>query len=88
MKQKLKKTGAICLIIVLLPYIVTIFLNGENMEAEQNTALDNYCIGVLAKEVASDYEEEMLKVQAVLVRTTADTIRLTSTSMIGILNVW
>ena len=70
MKQKLKKAGAICLIIVLLPYIVTIFLNGENMEAEQNTALDNYCIGVLAKEVSSDYEEEMLKVQAVLVRTT------------------
>ena len=31
--------------------------------------LDDYCIGVLAKEVSSDYEDEMLKAQAVIVRT-------------------
>ena len=40
------------------------------METDQTSALDEYCIGVLAQEVSSDYEEEMLKAQAVIVRTT------------------
>lgn len=70
MLQRLKKIGAIAIIAILLPYIITIFLNGENIETEQHSALDDYCIGVLAKEVSSDYEEEMLKAQAVIVRTT------------------
>lgn len=70
MLQKLKKIGAVLVIIVLLPYVITIFINGENINASQDTALDEYCIGVLAKEVSSDYEDEMLKAQAVVVRTT------------------
>lgn len=59
MLQRLKKLGAIAIIVILLPYIVTVFINGKNIETEQHTALDDYCIGVLAKEVSSDYEEEM-----------------------------
>lgn len=70
MLQRLKKLGAIAIIVILLPYIVTIFMNGEGMETEHHSALDDYCIGVLAKEISSDYEEEMLKAQAVIVRTT------------------
>ena len=70
MLQKFKKIGSILIIIILLPYIITIFMNGENIETNQDTALDEYCIGVLAKEVSSDYEDEMLKAQAVVVRTT------------------
>ena len=70
MLQKLKKIGAILIIIILLPYIITIFINGENIESVENSALDEYCIGILAKEVSSDYEDEMLKAQAVIVRTT------------------
>jgi len=70
MLQKFKKIGALLLIIVLLPYVITIFMNGENVSADKDTALDEYCIGVLAKEVSSDYEDEMLKAQAVIVRTT------------------
>ena len=70
MLQRLKKLGAIAIIVILLPYIITIFINGESIETDQHSALDDYCIGVLAKEVSSDYEEEMLKAQAVLVRTT------------------
>lgn len=70
MLQKLKKIGAIVVIIVLLPYIITIFINGENIKANHDTALDEYCIGVLAQEVSSDYDDEMLKAQAVIVRTT------------------
>lgn len=70
MLQKLKKIGAIVIIVVLLPYIITIFINGEKINASQDTALDEYCIGVLSQEVSSDYDDEMLKAQAVVVRTT------------------
>ena len=75
MGQKLKKTVAVLLIIVLLPYVITIFMNGREIEKEENIAtpealLKAYCISTLAKEVSSDYEEEMLKAQALLVRTT------------------
>lgn len=70
MLQRLKKLGALLIIIILLPYIITIFINGENIDTSENTALDEYCIGVLAQEVSSDYEDEMLKAQAVVVRTT------------------
>ena len=74
--QKVKRIFSIVLIIVLLPYIVTIFMNGGAVETGVNKAsgadalLEEYCISTLAKEVSSDYEQEMLKVQAVLVRTT------------------
>ena len=68
--RKLKKVLSIVIILVLLPYIVTIFFSGKAANAEANSLLDEYCIGVLAKEVSSDYEDEMLKVQAVIVRTT------------------
>ncbi len=75
MLQKIKKTVAVLLIIVLLPYIITIFMNGGNVETDKDTngpeaLLKEHCISVLAKEVSSDYDEEMLKVQALLVRTT------------------
>lgn len=70
MLQKVKKIGSVLIIIILLPYIITVFMNGESVDADQNTALDDYCIGILAKEVSSEYEDEMLKAQALLVRTT------------------
>ena len=70
MFQKVKKGISVILIIFLLPYVATIFINGKTIDTEKNTVLDDYCIGVLAKEVSSDYEDEMLKAQAVIVRTT------------------
>lgn len=86
MKRKMRKMCAVTAVIVLLPYIITVFLNKTSIEANQNNqeayvkvktdseiinvSLEEYCIGTLAKEVSSDYEEEMLKVQSVLVRTT------------------
>ena len=76
MLQKIKKTIAILLIMVLLPYIITIFINGKKVETEvdesdsKSTQLKDYCIWVLSNEISSDYEEEMLRVQALLVRTT------------------
>lgn len=85
-RQKVKKAAAVFTIIVLLPYVVTIFMNGKTMESSQNgqnayvkvkkegkqteTALKDYCIGMLAREISAECEEETLKAQAVIVRTT------------------
>lgn len=72
MLRKLKKIVAILFIIVSVPYIMTVFINGKNVKETQNVQdylLQEHCIAKLAQEVSSDYEEEMLKVQAILVRT-------------------
>ena len=88
---KLKKMGCCLLIIVLLPYVMTVFINGPSItaqsrvdqtyiqvemsgeEAEEGQViempLEDYGIGVMAKEIPADYEKEALKAQAVLVRT-------------------
>ncbi len=72
MMQKLKKFSSTLIIIVLLPYIITVFMNGNSIETNSNEdkALDDYCIRVLASEVSPEYEDEMIKAQAVIVRTT------------------
>lgn len=74
MLQKIKKFLAVSTILVLLPYIFTVFMNGRETKEEtfdeRDALLKQHCIGVLAKEVSSDYEDEMLKVQTLLVRTT------------------
>lgn len=67
--RKIKKFFAILLILVLLPYIITVFINGSEVASKDLALLDEYCLSVLAKEVSSEYEDEMLKVQAVIVRT-------------------
>ena len=68
-KQTVKKVVATITILVLLPFVITVFLSG-NHRGEKEDVLDQYCIGVLAKEVSEEYKEEMLKAQAILVRTT------------------
>lgn len=75
MFQKIKKFFAIITIIVLLPYIITIFVTSGTVTTSSEpddfeNLLKEYCIQKLAEEVSSDYEEEMLKVQAIIVRTT------------------
>lgn len=75
MFRVIKKLFAILIILVLFPYIVTIFVNGGSIDAgkeidAKDALLKQHCIGILAKEVSADYEEEMLKVQALIVRTT------------------
>lgn len=75
MFRKIKKFLAILSIVVLFPYIITVFANGkvvvnDKKTDKRNELLKTHCIGVLAREVSADYEEEMLKVQALLVRTT------------------
>lgn len=82
---KLKKVWAYLTIMVLLPYIITVFIHGPSFASTSNVdntyikvktkngllemPIEEYCIGVLAKEIPADYTEEALKAQAILVRT-------------------
>lgn len=85
MRLKLKKLGCYMIIIILLPYVITVFLNGSSIttyshvdsakvkvrsgEKESEMPIEEYCIGILAKAIPASYEKEALKAQAVLVRT-------------------
>lgn len=86
MLQRIERLGCYLIIIVLLPYIITIFLNGpvvttsakidesyikvEHDGKETEMSIEEYCIGRLAREIPASYEKETLKSQAILVRTT------------------
>lgn len=85
MQQRFKTFMCYLTIIVLLPYIVTVFINGPSMVASFHIddtyvkvktktgtvemPMEEYCIGILAKEIPADYKKEALKAQAILVRT-------------------
>ena len=85
MRRFLRQAGYLLVILMLLPYVVTVFVNGRNMSAsvsgsspsvtvrqEKGTKeipLREYGIGVLAREIDADAEAEALKAQAVLIRT-------------------
>ncbi len=85
MRQRVKTFLCYLTIIVLLPYIVTVFINGPSVvssphvdgsyvkvrteSGDAGMSLEEYCIGILAKEIPADYEKEALKAQAILVRT-------------------
>lgn len=85
MWQKIKQAGCYLIIITLLPYVITVFLNGPDASVSANVekeavlveredkqiemSIEEYGIGMLAKEIPITYKEEALKAQAVLVRT-------------------
>lgn len=85
MHHKIKTFMCYLSIIVLLPYIITVFLNGPSLVSSSNVdsryvevksdsgtiqlPVDEYCIGILAKVIPADYDKEALKAQAILVRT-------------------
>lgn len=85
MLWRIKKWASYLTILILLPYVITIFINGPSIrtaaevsavtvkvEKEKKTIdmdLVKYCIGRLANEMPAGYKEEALKAQAILVRT-------------------
>lgn len=85
MKRLLKQVGYFLIIVLLLPYVITVFINGNGVEVgqtgsspyvtvkrndeEQKLPLDEYGTGVLAKEIDAGAGEEALKAQAILIRT-------------------
>lgn len=90
--KKLRSLGAFLLILILLPYIFTVFFHGadrinrmsdtqyvkvetvrEDTDGKEKIVkevpLEEYFLGVLALETPKNSEPEMLKAQAVLIRT-------------------
>lgn len=85
MRRFFRKVSILLTVLVLLPYIVTIIVNGRSVKSGQDgtnpyvtvirdeetkkMSLREYGIGVLAKEIQPESDEEALKAQAVLIRT-------------------
>ncbi|MDY2662674.1 SpoIID/LytB domain-containing protein [Bariatricus massiliensis] len=85
MRKFLRQAGYLLLIIILLPYVITVFINGNGLNTGMGSnspyvtvkrdnktkqmPLAEYAIGVLAKEIDADMEKEAIKAQAVLIRT-------------------
>ena len=85
MHKIMKEIGYILILLIILPYIITICIQGESVsvsnrgnvpyvtvkleDATKQIPLDEYGIGILAKEIDPTYELETMKAQAVLIRT-------------------
>lgn len=85
MREKCNQFIAVLAILILLPYVITVIINGPSLKSGSTVGknyvkvksgsdtvelpLDEYCMGVLAKEMSVECETEALKAQAVLVRT-------------------
>lgn len=85
MRKFLRQAGYFLVIVILLPYVITVFVNGngaavsmdgnspyvlvEQGGKQKRLPLDEYGIGVLAKEMEADAGIEALKAQAILIRT-------------------
>ena len=105
MKKFMRQAGYFLIIMLLLPYVVTVFVNGNGVlkleradspyitvERDGRTkemSLDEYGIGVLAKEIDADAEMETLKAQAILIRTSIyKTLQEEGTDTVLTKNYW
>lgn len=82
MKKSFRKIILAVVVLLLIPYIITVLINGPYMgngtlrqvkvkvgNVEKKVPWEEYFIGKLAKEIDVSYEMETLKAQAVLIRT-------------------
>lgn len=70
MKEKVKVIISCALILVCLPYLITYFFQGEKTSAATEKSEESQEIaGILAEQVPVNMKEEVLKAQAVMVRT-------------------
>lgn len=70
MKEKIKVIISCALILVCLPYLITYFFQGEKTSAATEKSEESQEIaGILAEQVPVNMKEEVLKAQAVMVRT-------------------
>ncbi len=68
MRQKGHFFISILIIIILLPYVVTVFIHGSKGNADE-TGWEEYLFGELAEEISGDSDLEAVKAQAVIART-------------------
>ncbi len=72
MKEKLKTSCALVIILILLPYVAAVFRTGEMQgltEEKQAPDLEDFVAGILPGQMPVTYEEEALKAQAIVIRT-------------------
>ena len=76
MKEKIKTVCCILLLLVALPYIITVMWQGKGenptLLSEQNEEVvqeERQLLGIVAHEMPLSYEKEALKAQAVIART-------------------
>lgn len=70
MKEKIKVIISCALILVCLPYLITYFFQGEKTSAAtEKSEVSQEIAGILAEQVPVNMKEEVLKAQAVMVRT-------------------
>lgn len=72
MKEKIKLYGSILIILIFVPYLITMYLQGGGLfsfPSAENRDAEEQLVGILAKEIPVTYETECLKAQAVIART-------------------
>lgn len=73
MKEKIKLYGSILILLIFVPYLVTVYLHGGNFGFSFGNSADEQIeeqlVGILAQEIPVTYETECLKAQAVIART-------------------
>ena len=72
MREKLKFYGAILILIVLVPYLMTIYFHGmpgQFSGGREEAGIEQKVIQMVAAEMSGHYETEALKAQAVIART-------------------
>lgn len=74
MKEKIKLYGAILILIVFVPYLITVYFQGSSGSlfggnSDEEDSFEQKVIQMVADEMSGQYETEALKAQAVIART-------------------
>lgn len=73
MKEKVKLYGSILILVIFVPYLLTVYLHGSSFRLFSQSGADEQfetqVLEILASEIPADYELECLKAQAVIART-------------------
>lgn len=73
MKEKVKLYGSVLILILFIPWLLTVYLRGGMsgyfVSPDADEQLEEQVVSVLASEIPADYEMECLKAQAIIVRT-------------------
>ncbi len=74
MKEKLKIYGAIALLLILIPYMITLFFHGEGVglfreKSSPDVQLEEQVLHLVSEEISGQAEMEAIKAQTVIART-------------------
>lgn len=72
MKEKIKLYGSVFLLIIFIPYLVTVYLQGGHfpfLQSKSEREMEQQVAAIVAAEISADDQLETLKAQAVIART-------------------